>query len=63
MKNVSIVKLTVQNLLLSISTFHLRNMARSVEQTELPAAVKALVHAEAARVDAERGRLLRDNQV
>lgn len=55
--------LTVQHLPLSFSALHLSDVARRVEEAELAAAVEALVHAQAAGVDAERRCLLRDHQV
>lgn len=57
------MQLTVQNLLLPFRALDLRDMTRCIEQAELPPAVETLVHAQPARVDAERGCLLRNHQV
>lgn len=60
---ISKVLLTVQNLLLSFRALDLRDVAWCVKQAEFAAAVETLVHTQSSRVDAERRRLLRDDQV
>lgn len=57
------MKLTVQDLLLSLRCLDLGNVQRRVKEAELAAAVETLVLAQAVRVNAERGRLLGNDQV